>query len=133
MHRPIRSQTDSLGDAESLRTQKVNDGEDMARQEFKDESDINVLIRKFGVSSFAPRPELSLRPDTDYDLDLQSALHAVADAKAAWFGMPADVRKAYPTWQSLLVGLDSGEIVLRPESERPVVSSSAASASAATS
>lgn len=134
MHRAIRTQVDDAFDAYS--EQVVVDTsslDDLARQEQKDETDINVLMARFGVAAFAQRPELSTGADVDYDLDLQQALGAIAQAKDAWFGMPEDIRRKFPSWQSLLSALESGEIVLKPESERPPVAPSGASGSAPTS
>lgn len=121
MVRAIRTQVDDLFDLYSVSGAiDTTSLEDTARQEQKAETDINVLMARFGVAAFAQRPALSTGADVDYDLDLQTALGSIAQAKDAWFGMPEEIRKAFPTWQSLLVGLDSGAIVLKDESERPV-------------
>lgn len=134
MQRAIRTQVDDLFDVYSTSGAVDTTGlEDLARQEQKAETDINVLMARFGVSAFASRPELSTGADVDYELDLQTALGAIAQAKDAWFGMPDEIRKAFPTWQHLLAALESGAIVLKPEEERPVPAPVGASASAPTS
>lgn len=121
MHPAIRTQSDELGDIVSLETgldaSASATNRDMARQEFKQEADINVQLAKFGV--FAPQRQLYFG-DVDYGLELQEALAAIADAKNAWRQMPEEIQKRYRTWQSLLNALETGEIKLN-EGEAPIV------------
>lgn len=118
--RSIRTQADDLGDIYSVETGlDASDGpgnRDMARQEFKDDADINILMHRFGV---VPLQKPVFFGDVDYGIDLQQALAAVKQAREAWQTMPADIKADYPTWQSLLNGLELGQIVLKPESEKP--------------
>lgn len=121
MHPAIRTQSDELGDIVSLDTgldaSASATNRDMARQEFKQEADINVQLAKFGV--FAPQRQLYFG-DVDYGLELQEALAAIADAKTAWRQMPDEIQKRYRTWQSLLNALETGEIKLN-EGAAPIV------------
>lgn len=121
MHPAIRTQSDGLGDIVSLETgldaSASPTNRDMARQEFKQEADINVQLAKFGV--FAPQRQLYFG-DVDYGIELQEALAAIADAKNAWRQMPEEIQKRYRTWQSLLNALETGEIKLN-EGEAPIV------------
>lgn len=115
MHKAIRSQSDDLGDQYSVDSAVfVDPATDRARQEFKDDADLGKMLARFGA--FQPQRELQFG-DVDYGIDLQMALAAIADAKSAWQQMPGDVKKAFPTWQSLLNALESGEIILKPEPE----------------
>lgn len=109
MHPAIRTQSDGLGDVYSLETAIDASEGGVARQEFKDEADINIMLAKFGV--FAPQKEVFFG-DVDYGIDLQQALFAIADAKRAWQLMPDDVKKEFPTWRDLLNGLESGRLKL---------------------
>lgn len=100
--------------------------EDRARQEFGKDADINVMLKRFGISGFAPRGVAQWGQEIDYDLDLQQALDGVAAAQAAHRKMSAELRERFPTWQSLLNALVSGEFKLElnkepePEVEEPV-------------
>lgn len=115
MHKAIRSQSDDLGDVYSVEiVPDFSKAVDTARQEFKDEADINILLKRFGV--FAPQKQLQFG-HVDYGLDLQQAFAAIADAKRAWQVMPADVKSEFPTWQSLLNAIESGQIKITPEAE----------------
>lgn len=119
MHKAIRSQADDLQLTYSQMTAIDTTGwEDVARQEFKIEADVNEMLKRFGVIS-NQRPIQS--GEIDYTIDLQQALEAVREAKRVWERMPAAVKADFPTWQSLLNGANSGELALslEPEPEPP--------------
>lgn len=116
MHPAIRTQTDQMQDFYTeLSALDCTDSVDRARQEFKDEADINKLLARFGVHAQQRQPTFG---EVDFDLDLQQALFAVQEAKQAHRAMPATLRERYPTWQSLLNGLESGEFKLDLNEER---------------
>lgn len=79
------------------------------RQEFKDEADTNILLKRFGVG--IPQKQVTYG-ETDFNIDLQTALEAVAIAKKAYKDLPADLRKQYPSWQTLLNHIESGKLTL---------------------
>lgn len=113
----MRSQTEDFLSMSLLTSMNTHLGSpSKTRQEEKNAADINFMMERFGM--FAPQKELQFG-NVDYDVDLQMALAAIADAKVAWRAMPDDVKKNYPTWQRLLTALESGEIRLKPEEERP--------------
>lgn len=116
---PIRGQNDGLNDEASDEAGTDTSGEpDMARQEFKEEADINVLLKKFGVT---PNRELTYT-EADFDLDLQQALTAIAEAREAFTRMPPVMLQKYPTWQALLTGLDTGQFKIDyTEATKPIV------------
>lgn len=120
MVRAIRTQADDLFDEYSVATGMDASKGDTARQEFKADADINVMLGKFGV--FAPQKQLFFG-DVDYGIDLQQAFAAIADAKQAWQVMPPEIKKEFPTWRDLLNGLESGQIKLN-EGEAPIVTES---------
>lgn len=108
-----RTQTDGLQDFYSSESGLDCSGEaDVTRQEFKDDADINNILRKFGVLTNDRQP---LFQGTDYNLDLQQALSSIAQAKAAHGELPENLRARYPTWQSLLTALDNGSLSLELE------------------
>lgn len=85
-------------------------GEDKARQEFKEEADVNVILRKFGAGGFEPRPVVY--GSQDFDLDLQSVYSAAEEAQAGWLRLPEHLRRRYPGWPELLAAVDRGEASL---------------------
>lgn len=70
--------------------------ESAAKQEFKDECDINTIVRLFGVTGQLPE---AVRAPTYGDFthigDYQSALHQVMAAQEAFGQMPAHVRERF--------------------------------------
>lgn len=113
MHRATRTQVDEDQDLYSLETGLDFAGTtDLARQEFKDEADLNILLKRFGVGGAMQRP-LSWG-QADYDLDLQRAIGAVEDAKRAHRAMPEELRKIYPTWRDMLNAIESGRLTSAP-------------------
>lgn len=67
-----------------------------AHQSFKDECDINTIVRRFGLSGELPS---AARAPTYEDftevLDFQSAMNAVIAAEESFMLMPADVRARF--------------------------------------
>lgn len=84
--------------------------EDRTRQEFKEEADINVILRRAGAGGFEARP-VSYGVQ-DLDLDLQGVYAAVEVAQEAWERLPGRLRKRYPSWAELLPALERGEAAL---------------------
>lgn len=118
MHKAIRSQADDLQLTYSQLTAVDTTGwEDVARQEFKVEADINEMLKRFGVIS-NQRPIQS--GEIDYTIDLQQAIEAVNEAKRVWQRMPPEIKAAFPTWQSLLNAANTGDLKLNFE-EEPVL------------
>lgn len=89
---------------------RCDPAEDKARQEFKDESDVNVLLRRFGAGGFEARPVVY--GTQDFDTDLQTVYAAAAVAQDGWLKLPEHVRRRYPGWPELLAAVDRGEAVL---------------------
>lgn len=80
---------------------------DMARQEFKDDADINVLLSRFGVNHQQRTLQYG---EMDFNIDLQQATHAVRDAKDAHSRMSPEIQALYPTWQQFVSGIASGRV-----------------------
>jgi hypothetical protein len=109
MKQPIR-QPGELNDEYSFDAGISFEGtEDLARQEFKEEADINFLLAKFGVNTPNRPPTYA---EVDYDIDLQSALMAIHEVKKAHRQLPEDILNRYPSWQSLLNAVESGTLQL---------------------
>lgn len=70
--------------------------EDMAKQEFKEEVDINTIVRRFNITGELPQnvrqPEYG---DFTGISDYHSAVTAIAQAHEAFDAMPAEVRERF--------------------------------------
>lgn len=113
MHRAIRTQVDDKFDGYSRATALDFTGtRDMVRNEWAADADINNIMRRFGVTGQIPAQRNPEYRATDFDIDLQSALIAVNETKAAYANLPQDLKDKYGTWVELLVAVDKGEIVI---------------------
>lgn len=93
-----------------------------ARQEFREECDLNFLLRKFGAL-----PERAVQYGwNDFDLDLQGHLKFVDAAREAYAALPEFIRERYPTIQALLDADALGKLDFSPPAE-PVPQSGAGS------
>lgn len=129
MHRAIRSQIDDKQELYSALTALNCTGDPgQTRQEFAQEADVNYQLARFGVGTQLRGP--GMFTETRYDLDLQSAIHAIEDARAAHSRLPADLQEKYPTYQSMLSAIDRGELTtLKPKEDAQPVSGAAAPSS----
>lgn len=83
-----RSDETGLGNFEPTRT----------KQAFKDEADINTLVRKFGVTATSQMRGLRVPSYGDFGsevFDFQSAMNAVVEAQRTFDALPAQVRKRF--------------------------------------
>ncbi len=80
---------------------------DLARQEFKNESDINTIIGRVGPDGLIHK-QGAIYTETDFGLDLQSAMELVSEMKAAHRRLPRALREEYPTWVNLIAAIESG-------------------------
>lgn len=104
----MRHQYDGLGDLASIEAQVYFDpDEDRARQEFKEDADINVILRKFGVQLADPR-KLPFGY-VDYSLDFQQAQLLVQDARRHLQQLPADVLSHFGGVPGLVEAIARGE------------------------
>lgn len=119
MHPPTRSQTDGLGDIASLDSGlDCSNLPDLARQEFKDEVDVNIMLRKFGIPIAGPLQF----GEIDYDLDLQQAHAAVNVARKVHNKMPQEIKDKYPTWGEFLTAVVRGDVALDLKENQPPAS-----------
>jgi len=78
--------------------------EDRARQEFKEEADLEFQIRRFGAG--LPFEANSV----DYTMDLTKAYDLVERAQAAWSELPRPVREQYANWREVEAAAVSGQL-----------------------
>lgn len=106
--RSVRSQADKNGDYYSWETAYDTGTESLVRPEFGREADINFILENHGVM-LANRPIQSADADVDYTMDLQQAMMATEMADNAHRKIPAELKQKYPTYQSWLNAINSGE------------------------
>jgi hypothetical protein len=119
----------SLDDLEKIAAKEVrcdvvfSFDEDMTRQEFKEECDVNHILRQHG---YMVRPVQYGEHNFDEDLTVQMQSRSVFQM---WYdSAPADVREAYPDLGSFLAAFGSG--VFKTGLETPEVPSGDSSPSA---
>lgn len=121
MHPPIQTQDNFLVMRE-LDPEQFAPGiactleEDTARQEFKQEADVNFLIKKYGQ----PVPAAYPTGDTDFDVDLMTAYQAVENARQGYQNLAPHLRRSV-TFDGFLQALATG--LPLPTAPAPEVSS----------
>lgn len=80
----------------SYETGILPEQDDMAQQSFKDECDINTIVKRFGLTGQLPvnavAPTYSM---FDGVFDYHTAMNAIAEAREAFDAMPAEVRARF--------------------------------------
>lgn len=106
----FRSKIDSL-DAVTFDSGLACDPEeDMTRQEFKDEADINKLMARHGL---LPRPVQY--GEWDFDQDLTSSVQARQAVDEAYQVLPVEVRRQYPDMGSVWAAIARGDLKIGSE------------------
>lgn len=96
----IRENVVSLGDYDSRElsdeTSVHTGSESLVQQHFADEVDINVIMRRFGVTRSLPLgPATGVYGDFTGISDFDSAVERVRGARDAFMKLPADVRERF--------------------------------------
>lgn len=91
--------------AESATPAFVGDGEDRTRQEFKDECDVNHVLTMYGAGRGPRGGPGQFGVEVDDRVDLQESYAHMASLADAYRRAPAALRKAYPTFESMLRAL----------------------------
>lgn len=87
---------------------------DMTRQEFKDEADINLMMKRaFAGVDFRPRDNVG--GVVDFDADLHSAFSSVRQLREAYASLPVHVQEKYPTFELFCGAVGNGEDVFYKE------------------
>lgn len=73
------------------------DDESLAQQSFKDECDINTIVRRFGLTGQLPGGDLNMPKSGDFTGlgDFHSAMNMVRRAQEGFLNVPADVRARF--------------------------------------
>lgn len=79
--------------------------EDMARQEYKLQSDLSYQVQRFGAGLPFKSGEVN------FDLmDLTKAFELIAESRDAWLRLPKVVRDRYQSWDNVERAAASGEL-----------------------
>lgn len=97
---PVTPQTRIIGqydaDAVSLATGLVFDAPSVTQQSHADDSDINVLVRRFGLTGEMPSPRaIAEYGDFSQVTDFQTAMQALRASQEAFDALPADLRDRF--------------------------------------
>ncbi|AXH74136.1 MAG: internal scaffolding protein [Microviridae sp.] len=80
-------------DAESVRTGLLCEDVSMAKQSFKEECDVNTIVRRFGLTGQLPENvRMPTYQDFEGPFDFQGAMNAIVAARESFQAVPADVR-----------------------------------------
>lgn len=84
------------------------DSEDMARQEFKEEADINTILHRFAVTGVIPPQRTPIYGDRDFDIDLHTGYIAMGEAQRAFLKLPKLLRDHFGTYLKMLDAVHDG-------------------------
>lgn len=97
-------------DHASLETALICEVETRAKQEFKDECDINVIVERFGLTGELPQGvSIPFQADFEEVFDYQSALNMLIAAEEAFMQYPADIRARFQNDPEQFVAFVSDE------------------------
>lgn len=102
-----RTQNDTLGDKISDETALHTGDETPVRQEFKHTTDINNILQEYRSGMIAPKPG-TFGDEVDMNFDLTDAYTALATANRATLNVPPELKSQFPTWESVLNGVENG-------------------------
>lgn len=126
---PRRSQEEAVLSVESgledqisfLTGLSIDPKEDMARQEFRADTDVDTILARHGGAALRPaQPLAGFGRVVDYDTDLASALRMVAEAKAAYDQAPADIRKRFKSYGAFVEAVQDGRVAVRDAEGAPI-------------
>jgi hypothetical protein len=113
-----RTQIDGKQDEYSQATGLDTGTERGARQEFKDEADVNIIMRRYGAD--APLKPTSYG-EQDFDLDLQQALASIDSAQRMFAKLPSNIQEKYQSWQNVLNAAANGGLAADLNDEKQKV------------
>ena len=80
------------------------------QQQFKEETDINTIVRRFGVTGQLPQAaHLPTYDDFSQVVDYHTAMNAIRTAEDSFLGLPAEVRLRFANNPQLFLDFCSDE------------------------
>lgn len=120
MHPPTKDQGDIGIEDQTLdasdNTDEGGTNKDMARQEFKDEADINYMLTRFGINQARGTPTYGEWND---NIDLQTSLQAVRDARTAYRALPQELKDKFNSMEELVEAVENGSLVVKEDPTAP--------------
>lgn len=114
MHPPTKDQRDIGLENVTLDASDSEDNKDHARQDAKDEADINYMLSRFGITQQRGAPIYGEWDDT---INLQTALESVREAKMGYYTLPKELREKFPSMEEFLKAVDNGSLVIKDTEE----------------
>lgn len=111
MHPPIKDHATFLEhEGPELNAAASPNNPDMAKQEFKDEADINYMLSRFGITQPRGTPAYG---EWDDAIDLQNAIAAVEISNDAYRQLPIELRRKFASMNDLIRAVDNGTLIIR--------------------
>lgn len=106
----FRSKIENIDELAVLSGLVCPDEEDLTRQEFREEVNVNNVVSRHGIVS---------RPvqfgEWDFDQDLTGSMQATRDVQAAYERLPHEVRVKYPDMAAVVAAIVSGSLKVGSE------------------
>lgn len=118
MHPPTKDQTDIGVDNPTLDASDgavlvlgdlIIENKDMTRQEFAKEADINYMLSRFGITPERGAPTYG---EWDDNIELQTALQSVAEARTAYRDLPEELRRKFNSMEDILTAYNNGSLII---------------------
>lgn len=109
MQPPTKDQADINIENVLLDASESDENKDHARQEFKEEADINHMLNRFGITPERGAPTYGVWDDS---INLQSAMDSVREAREGYRTLPEELRQKFPSMEAMLAAIDNGSLVL---------------------
>lgn len=109
---PVKDQSDIGLEDQLLDASDSPTNKDTARQEFAQEADLNYLLSRLGVTQPRGAPQYGTWDDT---IELQTAIAAVRDARAAYSQLPQVLKDKFPNMGALVAAFENGSLILKDE------------------
>lgn len=78
-------------------------GESIVQQQYLDETDVNVIVRRFGISQLAAQNAMGVYGDFTGIYDYESAVARIEGAQERFMRLPAEVRDRFRNDPGLLI------------------------------
>lgn len=106
----LRTEHNYDRDAASDATADVNLEPSLTKQSFAEEADINVIVRRFGLTGELPSDvKVPMNGDFTNVVDFRGAMDLLIQAREAFMTMPADVRSRFGNDPAAFVDFVSDE------------------------